>query len=163
MIRRAQPDDFLDVAALDRTAWSDNREATFIPDGEHAWRLWTEHAIVFVHEEAGKVLGAALAFPTLSGPFCLHKIFVDGARRGAGVGTALMERTLEEVDRLGVACFLTVDPENEAAIRLYESFGFVDRRFVKGYYRAAEDRFVLTRPKQGQAVMPVRRTPGPQG
>ena len=149
MIRRAQPTDFLSVAVLDRLAWSENREATFIPDGEHAWRLWTEHAIVYVYEPGGEVLGASLAFPTVSGVYCLHKIFVDRACRGDGVGTLLMTETLGEIDRLGVVCFLTVDPDNEAAIRLYESFGFVDRKFVKGYYRATEDRFVLTRPKQG--------------
>ncbi len=148
MIRRAQSIDFLAVAALDRQAWSQNREATFIPDGEHAWRLWTEHAIVFVYDPDNAVLGVSLAFPTLSGVFCLHKIFVDASCRGAGIGTQLMNETLREIDALGVACFLTVDPENEAAIRLYESLGFVDRRFVKGYYRAAEDRYVLTRPKQ---------------
>lgn len=148
MIRRAQSDDFLAVASLDRQAWSENREATFIPDGEHAWRLWTEHAIVYVYEPDNSVLGASLAFPTLSGTFCLHKIFVDASCRGAGVGTRLMNETLREIDQFGVACFLTVDPDNEAAIRLYESFGFVDRDFVKGYYRDAEDRFVLTRPKQ---------------
>jgi len=138
----------LAVAALDRLAWSQNREATFIPDGEHAWRLWTEHAIVFVYEPDDAVLGASLAFPTLSGVFCLHKIFVDASRRGAGVGTRLMKKTLREIDELDAACFLTVDPENEAAIRLYESFGFVDRAFVKGYYRDVEDRYVLTRPKR---------------
>lgn len=139
----------MSVAVLDRLAWSENREATFIPDGEHAWRLWTEHAIVYVYEPGGEVLGASLAFPTVSGVYCLHKIFVDRACRGDGVGTLLMTETLGEIDRLGVVCFLTVDPDNEAAIRLYESFGFVDRKFVKGYYRATEDRFVLTRPKQG--------------
>jgi len=148
LIRRANPEDFLSVAKLDREAWSANREATFIPDGEHAWRLWCEHAIVFVYEPEDTVLGAALAFPTLSSTFCLHKIFVDATCRGEGVGSALMREALGEIDRVGAACFLTVDPENEAAIRLYESFGFVDRAFVSGYYRAAEDRFVLTRPKQ---------------
>jgi [ribosomal protein S18]-alanine N-acetyltransferase len=149
LIRRARSSDFLAVAALDREAWSENREATFIPDGEHAWRLWTEHGIVVVYEPDSKVLGAALAFPTLSGAFCLHKIFVDRSCRGDGVGTQLMNQVLEEIDDLGVACFLTVDPENEAAIRLYETFGFTERVFVKGYYREAEDRYVLTRPKQG--------------
>ena len=148
LIRRAQPPDFLAVAALDRVAWSDSREATFIPDGEHAWRLWTEHGIVSVYQPDDQILGAALAFPTLSEVFCLHKIFVDRSCRGAGVGTQLMQHMLGEIDKLGVACFLTVDPQNDAAIRLYESFGFTERVFVKGYYREAEDRYVLTRPKQ---------------
>ena len=124
MIRRAEPGDFLAVAALDRAAWSEGREARFIPDGEHAWRLWTEHAIVFVYEPDAIVLGASLAFPTVSGIYCLHKIFVDLSCRGDGAGTQLMQEMLKEIDRLGVRCFLTVDPVNEAAIRLYASFGF---------------------------------------
>tara|TARA_B100000700_G_scaffold295174_1_gene357837 strand:+ start:1182 stop:1634 length:453 start_codon:yes stop_codon:yes gene_type:complete len=148
VIRRAKPTDFLAVAALDRDAWSENREATFIPDGEHAWRLWCEHGIVVVQEDGDRVLGAALAFPTLSGTFCLHKIFVDRSCRGGGVGTQLMEQILAAIDEQAVDCFLTVDPQNEAAIRLYESFGFIERVYVNGYYRESEDRFVLTRPKQ---------------
>ena len=146
MIRRAETKDFLAVAALDRKAWAQSREATYIPDGEHAWRLWVEHAIVFVYAPSEEVLGASLAFPTLSGPFCLHKIFVDHRHRGHGVGTDLMKETLAEIDRAGVACFLTVAPGNEAAIRLYESYGFVDRTFVKGFYRETEDRYLLARP-----------------
>ena len=104
---------------------------------------------MFVYQrEHNAVLGASLAFPALSGVFCFHKIFVDITCRGEGVGTQLMNATLEEIDRLDVSCFLTVDPVNEAAIRLYESFGFRERLFVKGYYRESEDRFVLTRPKR---------------
>ncbi len=104
---------------------------------------------MFVYEPDAIVLGASLAFPTVSGIYCLHKIFVDLSCRGDGAGTQLMQEMLKEIDRLGVRCFLTVDPVNEAAIRLYASFGFVERVFVQGYYRDAEDRFVLTRSKQG--------------
>lgn len=144
-VRRAVPADFLDIARLDREAWVESRHATFIPDGEHAWRLWSEHAILIVAEEDDAIVGASLAFPTFGGPYCLHKIFVDRARRARGIGRALMEATLAEIDATGVAVFLTVDPVNEAAISLYESWGFVDRQFVKGYYRPEEDRLVLTR------------------
>ena len=91
---------------------------------------------------------SALAFPTLSGTFCLHKIFVDRSCRGGGVGTQLMEQILAAIDEQAVDCFLTVDPQNEAAIRLYESFGFTERVNVNGYNRESEDRFVLTRLKQ---------------
>ncbi len=143
-IRRAGPADFLAVARLDREAWTESRHATFIPDGEHAWRLWVEHAIVV--EVDGEVVGAALAFPTQLDTYCLHKIFVERSRRGQGLGGDLMAATLKEVEALGVACFLTVDPVNEAAITLYENWGFTERTFVEGYYRPEEDRLVLTKP-----------------
>ncbi len=147
IIRRAIGRDFLPIAALDRIAWQNNRHSEFIPDGEHAWRLWVDHALVFCAEEVGRIVGAVEAHPCMTpGLWCLHKVFVDPACRGRGVGSRLFEVLLAEIDRLGVAVFLTVDPANEAAIRLYESWGFVERQFEKGYYRDHEDRYILTRP-----------------
>jgi len=146
-IARACPRDFLSVAALDRAAWGDNRNATFIPDGEHAWRLWVEFALVFCARNAeDEIVGAVLAFPCLDpNTYCLHKVFVEAAARGQGIGGRLFDALFEELDSRGVDCFLTVDPENESAIRLYGNWGFTERRFVKGFYREEEDRLVLTR------------------
>ena len=146
-IERADTRDFLEVARLDRAAWTKTQHSEYIPDGEHAWRIWVEHALVFCAKEDGKVLGALVAFPTVSGSYCLHKVFVDEGQRGNGVGTRLMEALFVEVDALGVYCFLTVNPANESAIRLYEIWGFTEREFVSGYYREQEDRFVLMRRK----------------
>ena len=146
VITPARPSDFLAIARLDREAWAQNRNSEYIPDGEHVWRLWTEHALVFCAWEGEVLVGAVLAFPTLTdGLFCVHKVFVDHAFRGRGIGSDLFAAVLEACDELGVACFLTVDPVNEGAIALYEKWGFTDRQFVKGYYRPEEDRLVLTR------------------
>ena len=143
--RRAQPSDFCAIAALDRAAWGESRHADYIPDGEHAWRLWVEHGLVYCAEEADEILDAILAFPCMSGAHCVHKVFVDSPHRGQGIGTGLFRALLGDLDRLAVDALLTVDPTNEAAIRLYERWGFSQRRFVRGYYRPEEDRFVLTR------------------
>ena len=152
LCRRAQPRDFLAVADLDRRAWALNRHSEFIPDGEHVWRLWCEHALTFVALDDddggaadGALLGAIVAFPCADGRYCVHKAFVEQDRRGGGVGTALFASLLAELDAQGADAFLTVDPVNEAGIRLYERWGFTERQFVPGYYRPAEDRFVLTR------------------
>jgi ribosomal protein S18 acetylase RimI-like enzyme len=166
-IRRAAVSDFMPIAALDRTAWSRNRNAEFIPDGEHVWRLWVAHGLVYCAMREGEIVGAIVAFPCLPGAaqdgenlsgdrkslfrvhnslFCVHKAFVVEALRGQQVGTRLFEALLAELDRLGAESFLTVDPINEAGIRLYEKWGYTERRFVKGYYRPHEDRYVLTRP-----------------
>ena len=63
-----------------------------------------------------------------------------------------MEAGLHAVDRLGVDVFLTCDPANLAALALYRRWGFSERRFVAGFYRPDEDRYVLTRPRAGGSV-----------
>lgn len=144
-IRRAVPEDFLAIAALDRKAWKEGNSPEFIPDGEHVWRLWTEHAIVFCAEIETQIIGAILAFPCINGLYCIHKVFVRRDLRGEGIGSQLFEVLLKDIDEHRQGTFLTVDPVNEAAIALYEKWGFTERRFVKGYYRQEEDRFVLSR------------------
>ncbi len=145
-IRRARGTDFLAVADLDRRAWGANRHSEYVPDGEHVWRIWCEHGVTYVAVDADRIVGVALAFPCADGRYCMHKVFVAPTHRGHGLGTRLMERTLEELDTLRVSAFLTVDPVNDKALGLYERMGFTGRQFVAGYYRPHEDRFLLTRP-----------------
>lgn len=146
-VERAQIADFEAIAALDRVAWRGGRFPERIPDGEHVWRIWVEEALVFVARGGGEVVGAIVAFPTCSGRLFVHKVMVQSRRRRRGIGRRLFEALLSEVDegRLG-SCYLTVDPSHCSAIAGYERLGFSERRFVEGYYRADEDRFVLTRP-----------------
>ena len=144
-IRKAEIDDFLSIALLDRSAWGDNRNSQFIPDGEHAWRLWVEHALVFCSENKGKITGAILAFPTVKQTYCVHKVFVSSNTRGFGIGGKLFAALLKEIDNNKKSVFLTVDPKNLSAISLYEKWGFSEQKYVSGYYRKEEDRLVLTR------------------
>lgn len=145
LYEKAKAIDFLQIAKLDREAWKLNRNAEYIPDGEHAWRLWVEHALVFTAKDNGSVIGAILAFPCISGIWCVHKVFVATSHRTQGISTKLFELLLQEMDRINVDCFLTVDPTNESALKLYAKWGFTERKFVQGYYRQNEDRYVLTR------------------
>lgn len=136
---------------------------------EHAWRLWTEHAVVYnallleddEQNPAGTLIGTVLSFPCMPTEpnqvvtlYCLHKVMVDNTYRGHGVGAALMEACLLETDRLGADSFLTVNPKNQAAINLYMSWGFevTEESLVKGYYEAAEsgDRLVIVRPRNAK-------------
>lgn len=146
-IATAAPEEFLDVAALDRIAWPDDRD-TFIPDGEHIWRIWSDHATLLVAKvvdrgplsESHEVAGALVMFPTKSSELCLHKIMVHPICRGTGIGTALMKHALSQADR---PVLLTVDPENNAAVQLYERFGFRVRKRIDGFYRPHEDRLIM--------------------
>ncbi len=141
----AVPGDFASIAALDRLAWEDSPYSEFIPDGEHVWRIWCEHALTFVAWAGDQLSGALVAFPCLNGCFCVHKVMVAKSHRGQGVGSHLFEALFESLDRRGAECFLTVDPANTNAVRLYRKWGFLHERFVPGFYRQNEDRLVLTR------------------
>lgn len=145
LVRPTRADDFLPIAELDRNAWKSNANSAFIPDGEHVWRIWCEHAATFVACEGNEILGAAVAFPCTTDRYCVHKLMVAATARGKGVGTKLFAALLEYLDEVGADAFLTVDPANTNAIKLYEKLGFTEREFVEGYYRPEEDRYVLTR------------------
>jgi [ribosomal protein S18]-alanine N-acetyltransferase len=146
-ISAARIDEFLDVAALDRIAWP-NMNDTFIPDGEHIWRVWCDHATLLVarvterepFSETHEIAGALVMFPSQSGELFLHKIMVHPVCRSKGVGTSLMNTALSGTR---VPVLLTVDPENSAAVALYERFGFRTRERIDGYYRPHEDRLIM--------------------
>jgi ribosomal protein S18 acetylase RimI-like enzyme len=144
-LRQAAAGDFLAIAALDRIAWLHTGEK-YIADGEHVWRVWCEYATVIVAEgneplsESGAIAGAVVMFPTTTDALFLHKIMVHPACRGRGLGSDLMRAALA---RASAPVLLTVDPANDAAIKLYRNFGFEVHEHVRGYYRAHEDRLVM--------------------
>lgn len=152
LYERAGVGDFLKIAALDRLAWAENRFSEFIPDGEHVWRIWVEYAHVFCAREKKEIVGAILAFPTLiKGKFCIHKVFVHKDYQGEGIGSQLFFLLLKILDAKGASSFLTVDPQNEKALNLYQKWGFSQSVLIKGFYRPYEDRLVLERAAQGMA------------
>ncbi|WP_346355309.1 GNAT family N-acetyltransferase [Azotosporobacter soli] len=73
-------------------------------------------------------------------------VSVAQALRGQGLGSALLRASLSELKQSGVTeVELTVDPSNQAAIRVYrEKLGFVEQEMRRGEYGSAEDRLVMT-------------------
>ncbi|OBG11871.1 ribosomal-protein-alanine N-acetyltransferase [Mycolicibacterium celeriflavum] len=65
----------------------------------------------------------------------IHTIGVDPAYQGQGIGRRMLVELLEHA--AGGAVFLEVRTDNEAAIKLYESVGFVNVGLRKRYYRAS--------------------------
>ncbi len=139
--------DYVGIAELDRNAWRESAHPERVPDGEHVWRIWVDDAFVFVAREGERVVGAIVALPSRHGTLFVHKVMVEEPYRRRGIGSRLFELLLEHVDAtVGAACYLTVDPSREAEVTRYERLGFTDKRFVSGFYREDEDRFVMTRP-----------------
>lgn len=144
-IETAAPADFLNIAALDRVAWLHTGEP-YIADGEHVWRVWCQYATVIVARaqtelpQTGKIAGALLMFPTNGDEQFLHKIMVHPDCRGRGLGSQLMRAGLAQATQ---SVLLTVDPQNHAAVQLYQNFGFQIREHVAGYYREHEHRYLM--------------------
>ena len=65
----------------------------------------------------------------------IHTIGVDPAYQGRGIGRRLVSEMLELAS--GSVVFLEVRTDNVPAIRLYESFGFVNVGLRRRYYRAS--------------------------
>ncbi len=74
----------------------------------------------------------------------LLNVAVAAAERRRGYGTAMMEDLLEEAKRRGCRrIVLEVRPGNEAALQLYEKFGFVKVTRRPRYYANGEDADVM--------------------
>jgi len=152
-VRQAEP---ADAAALCRLAEDVGHE----PGG---WLLTTEmwravgeerrylravrrhaDAAVFVAEDGGEVV-ARLSVQRDNHPASRHVadlgLMVAASHRRQGIGRALLDRCAAWARESGVRKLeLHVFPWNEAAIALYESFGFVREGYRKGHYhRSGED------------------------
>jgi ribosomal protein S18 acetylase RimI-like enzyme len=85
---------------------------------------------VFLAEWAGSAAGLAVlrTGPTISGPDDwaeLSELYVRPGSRRRGLGRALVEAALDYARQRGCReVHLLVDPENAAALALYESLGF---------------------------------------
>jgi L-phenylalanine/L-methionine N-acetyltransferase len=102
------------------------------------------HAAVFVAEaEDGRVIGR-LSISRDQHPASRHVadlgLMVDAEYRRRGIGRALLDAAVEwareaEVRKLELHVF----PWNEAAIALYEDFGFVREGYRKNHYYRGEE------------------------
>jgi [ribosomal protein S18]-alanine N-acetyltransferase len=72
-------------------------------------------------------------------------IAVRPEARAGGIGRALVALVMEEAAQAGAAVVtLEVRRENEAAIALYQSFGFTERGVRRNYYARGHDAVVMS-------------------
>jgi ribosomal-protein-alanine N-acetyltransferase len=93
-----------------------------------------------------EVLGYAVCW-TIAGESHLLNIAVHPARRGQGIGRALLTECIRRAARAGASLiYLEVRAGNDVAQRLYRSMGFEFRGIRKGYYTdTAEDAVIFDR------------------
>jgi RimJ/RimL family protein N-acetyltransferase len=153
VVRRAEPRDASDLTALGDAVAAE-------PGGwlatSNGWRSTTDerrylravrrypHAAVLVAEaEDGSVVGR-LSIARDPHPASRHVadvgLMVDAAHRRRGIGRALLEAGVEWAREAGIAKLeLHVFPWNEAAIALYDDFGFVREGFRRKHYRRDDE------------------------
>jgi len=97
----------------------------FSQSAEHvADRLDPSDEQTLVAVDDGRVIGT-MRLTTTSKRSMIYGFVVEPKRRGQGVGTRMLEATLEQLSAQGVTeVGLEVDPENTPAVRLYQAFGF---------------------------------------
>ncbi|MEX2570788.1 MAG: GNAT family N-acetyltransferase [Gemmatimonadota bacterium] len=104
------------------------------PDDPERIRIWLKavlasglHLLAFRDQE---LIGHCMVMPTKSPEVGEYAVFVNHAERGRGIGTELHRAMIATARAAGLrALWLTVEPQNRAAIRSYEKVGF---RFVPG-------------------------------
>ncbi|WP_346764576.1 ribosomal protein S18-alanine N-acetyltransferase [Rhodococcus sp. HNM0569] len=155
MVHRLEPMTHADAARC-----AELERALF--DGDGPWpepafhaELDAPHVRYFVvRGDDGVVVGYAGIGLLGSGPNVeseVHTIGTDPARRGRGIGTALLHELLRVADRHGGPVFLEVRTDNEPALALYRREGFEIVGTRKKYYQpSGADAFTMRRPARDE-------------
>lgn len=112
-----------------------------------AFDLWPE--MFWVARRGNQILAYLLCAPELKdvSRFNLLSFAVAPEAQGQGIGKLLLQAFLQQLPLLVPAAqclWLTVDPENTAAIRLYQQHGFVQCAQEADYYGTGYYRLVLS-------------------
>jgi Acetyltransferases len=99
-------------------------------------------AKVFVAKHLGKAVGFAF-FRKIHGDFWeLTLIGILAEYRGMGIGEKLLGEALKAISG---EIYLHVQTTNLPAIKLYEKFGFVKDKLIRGFYSDGSDAYLMVR------------------
>ncbi len=101
-------------------------------------------SIVARKDFSGELLGYIICYTAVDEGEIVN-VAVSEDHRRKGVASSMMEYVLKRAKESGISYFaLDVRVSNEAAIRLYESFGFKTAGVRKNFYRfPSEDSFTM--------------------
>ncbi|MCG9706779.1 GNAT family N-acetyltransferase [Photobacterium damselae] len=123
VIRCAEKQDIHSIYQLEAEAFADHGYPHFF--FRQAYDCWSQN--LFVAKKGADNLGFILSVPALntaSRDCWILSLAVSKLARGQGIAKSLLnyviEKSKDHYDRL----LLTVDPENQAALTLYQSVGF---------------------------------------
>jgi [ribosomal protein S18]-alanine N-acetyltransferase len=129
--------------------WRCSQLERLLFDGDDPWRpeAFLEALAAGHHYLAARENGSLLGYAGLvrtGGEAEIHTLAVDPAHQSRGIGRALLRAMLDHA--AGAMVFLEVRTDNEQAIQLYRSEGFVVIGTRRGYYRpSGADAFTMHR------------------
>jgi RimJ/RimL family protein N-acetyltransferase len=152
IVRRAAPTDAEGLSELGDAVGSEPEGWLVTTNG---WRNATDerrylrairrfpHAAVFVAEDGGRIVGR-LSIARDQHPASRHVadlgLMVAASHRRRGIGRALLRTAVEWARESDVRKLeLHVFPYNDAAIALYERFGFVKEGYRRAHYRRGDE------------------------
>ncbi len=105
---------------------------------------------MLIAELGGAVVAGFILCSRVGSAGFITKLAVGSAFRQRGIGSALMRRGIEELERPSrrsgaSSMMLHVDPSRNSARRLYESFGFRELNFLPNYYSDNRDALLMRR------------------
>jgi ribosomal protein S18 acetylase RimI-like enzyme len=112
-----------------------------------AYDLWPE--LFWVARRGDEILAYLICGPEFSDrqKLSLMSFAVDPKTQGQGIGKALLQAFLRHLADIAPEVrqvWLTADPDNTAALRLYQQHGFVQTSEEPDYYGSGYRRLVLT-------------------
>jgi len=156
-IRKARTADLGDIVSLDKECF---RPTETWPRAE--WndciKLSTQDpdTIVLVAMDGGKMAGCVVGMIVEDGHGEIASIAVTKDYRGQGLGRVLLESVSESLCKQGAdRLVLQVRPDNESAIRMYETSGFVKTALLPHYYEDG-DAMEMTRSIKKPRKAPIK-------
>ena len=152
IVRRAEPSDAQGLTELGNAVgaepegWLVTTNGWRDPADERRYlraiRRYPNAAVFVAEEEEGRIVGR-LSVARDQHPASRHVadlgLMVAASHRRRGIGTALLEAAVEWGRVSGVRKLeLHVFPYNDAAISLYEQFGFVQEGYRRAHYRRGD-------------------------
>jgi len=140
-----QKHELAQVAALEEAAFAPPIYPVFF--FRQAFDLWPE--LFWVARRDQQILAYLIAAPELASPgrLSMMSFAVAPQAQGQGLGKQLLTAFLQALSQQVPAVtsiWLTVDPANQPALRLYQQHGFYISAQEPDYYGANYDRLVLT-------------------
>ena len=132
-IRKIAKEDLESLAELNAMLFKDTTKKHALWVFNHSLENGIQEACL-VAVENGELIGAVFAEEKLTfypNSANIKSIFVKEELQGKKIGETLIEKCLDALKKAGMNnVTLSVDPKNEAAISLYEKFGFEVSRVI---------------------------------
>ena len=143
IIREMTVEDAVAAAALEKECfsmpWSQKIYETTLANKDTLYLLAEEDT------PDGKVLVGMCGLQNILGEADISNVAVKQEFRRQGIAEKLLGRLLEEGRRQGIYAFtLEVRSSNEAAIKLYEKYGFVTEGIRKRFYEKPVEDALIT-------------------